>query len=159
MSCNKDEELCFDNIIGTYKEFFCSICWKYNCSLHGINKKVSYDNPEAYDMKAYINSFTNLCNDIIKFNKENEVTNEIILDNNQDILQEVYNRKTEMEILKNKLIKNNNNNFSDKNERENECENQCFLALVKSRKLDEGLTEKKELSSLMKIFFDKVLNL
>ena len=107
-------------------------------------------------MMEYMNSFRNLCIDIINTNKDHEMSNEIILDSNQDFLEEMYNKKSKIESLKIKLFKNSIHFNSDKTERNNECDNNCFLSLVKGRMLGEGFNGKKELPSIIRFYFDKV---
>jgi hypothetical protein len=58
LSCTKKEEKIFNNIVGTYKELYCPICYKFDCKIHGINtEEKEFDNPIYYDIKEYLSSY------------------------------------------------------------------------------------------------------
>ena len=62
------------SISETYKYFFCGICLKFNCSLHGIKFKNNYDNYNCYNLDYYSSSFKNLYNNTLAvLLEENEI--------------------------------------------------------------------------------------
>ncbi len=61
LSIKKTDEISFENLIGTYKQLFCSICSTYCCNLHNIKEdNFCFDNPEIYKMDNFMHSYKSL---------------------------------------------------------------------------------------------------
>ena len=61
LSIKKTDEVSFENLIGTYKQLFCSICSTYCCNLHNIKEdNFCFDNPEVHKMDNFLHSYKSL---------------------------------------------------------------------------------------------------
>jgi hypothetical protein len=129
---------------------------KYGCLVHGINNKVNYDNPDEYDIRSILESYNCMMNTILNYRDKDELINEIILDSNNDFIQETFKKKDEIKKLGQKYLKN----YFPLNAHpcEQECNNKCFISLVKNKQISEEHSKKTEFSHITEIYFKKVAN-
>lgn len=80
LSIKKTEAISFENVIGTYKQLFCSVCSTYCCNLHNIKEdNFCFDNPEIHKMDNFLHSYKSLIYTSIlskKFSNENKIETE-----------------------------------------------------------------------------------
>ena len=56
MSCGINEMKDYESLIGTNKQLFCGICWKYDCNLHQPFER-TFDSPQCYNVKEYLRTY------------------------------------------------------------------------------------------------------
>lgn len=118
MSLKNSDELNFHNLIGTYKQLFCSICSTYCCNLHNIkDDKFCFDNPEVHKMDEFLYTYKSLIYISLlsnRFNDENKTYAKSQAQNLVTDLTNIYSLKKtdenyniERDLKKNESNKNN----------------------------------------------------
>ena len=179
MSCKNGLELNFFSISETYKDFFCGICMKFNCSLHGINFNSNYDNYDCYNLEYFAASFRILLNNTFALIlEENEIgmvnTDEYIFRTNNDFIQFVMSSKNKFyELLRLHEITNKNdykNNQIDKifeiNSKKNficeknSCSITCYIKFISCNEI-QNIYQKivVNLTNLELIMFEKLFKI
>jgi hypothetical protein len=112
LSCKNNEEKSFNNIVGTYKELFCNICFEFHCNIHGTSSK-EFDSKDSYDIKDYYTTLQRLMGNIHKINLRDEWPaqyNSLLKDVDTLLIQKNIKNKTKITKPKIKELSKNGNN-------------------------------------------------